>query len=77
MQKFRIYNAYKYTKNGQETVVIEALNVGKETRYPKKIFISVPEAEALLRSPLKEEFALGFNQKVLEVEEVYGLSDEN
>ena len=39
--------------------------------------MSVPEAEALLGSPLKEEFALGFNKKVLEVEEVYGLSDEN
>lgn len=76
MQKFRIYNAYKYTKNWQETVVIESLNVGKETRYPKKIFISVPEAEALLGSSLKDEFGLWFNQKVLEVEEVYGLSSD-
>lgn len=77
MQKFRIYNAYKYTKNGQETVVIEALNIGKESRFPKKVFISVSEAEALLGSSLKDEFGLWFNKKVLEVEEIYGLSDEN
>ena len=77
MQKFRIYNAYKYTKNGQETVVIEALNIGKETRFPKKVFMSVSEAEALLGSSLKDEFGLWFNKKVLEVEEIYGLSDEN
>lgn len=76
MQKFRIYNAYKYTKNGQETVVIEALNIGKETRFPKKVFLSVSEAENLLRSELKEEFGLGFNGKVLEMEEVYSLSDQ-
>lgn len=77
MQKFRIYNAYKYTKNGQETVVIEALNIGKESRFPKKVFMSVSEAEALLGSSLKDEFGLWFNKKVLEVEEIYGLSDEN
>lgn len=77
MQKFRIYNAYKYTKNGQETVVIEALNIGKESRFPKKVFMSVSEAEALLGSSLKDEFGLWFSKKVLEVEEIYGLSDEN
>lgn len=60
MQKFRIYNAYAYLdkKKNEKVVVVEALNIGKETRYPKKLFLTVPEAEALLGSELKEEFGL-------------------
>lgn len=78
MQKFRIYNAYAYLdkKKNEKVVVVEALNIGKETRYPKKLFLTVPEAEALLGSELKEEFGLWFNWKVLEMEEVYNLSDQ-
>ncbi len=78
MQKFRIYNAYAYLdkKKNEKVVVVEALNIGKETRYPKKLFLTVPEAEALLGSELKEEFGLWFNGKVLEMEEVYNLSDQ-
>lgn len=76
MQKFRIYNAYKFTKNNQETVVIEALNVGKETRFPKKVFMSVSEAENLLGEKLQDVFGLGFQGKILEMEELYSLSNE-
>lgn len=77
MQKFRIYNAYQYLdkKTNEKKVVIEALNVGKETRFPKKVFLTVPQAEQLLGSQLSEEFGLGFSGKVLVEESLYALED--
>lgn len=78
MEKFRIYNAVKFKdkKTNADVVLLECNNIGKETRFPKRIRLTVDEAVELLGEQLKDEFALGFNQKIIEVQELYRLTDE-
>ena len=79
LTEYRIFNAYKYEdkKTKEMRVVIEALNVGKETKFPKKVNLTLAEAQALLGAEFNEEaIGLGFRGKILEVEEIYAIWNE-
>lgn len=79
LTKYRVFNAYKYEdkKTKEMRVVIEALNVGKETRFPKRVNLTLAEAQAMLGSEFNAEaLGLGFRDKILEVEEVYAIWNE-
>lgn len=79
LTKYRIFNAYKYEdkKTKELKVVIEALNVGKETRFPKRVNLTLAEAQAMLGAEFNAEaIGLGFRDKILEVEEVYAIWNE-
>ena len=79
LTKYRVFNAYKYEdkKTKEMKVVIEALNLGRETRFPKRVYLSLAEAQAMLGAEFNAEtLGLGFRDKILEVEEVYGISNE-
>ena len=76
LTKYRVFNAYKYEdkKTKELRVIIEALNVGKETRFPKRVNLTLAEAQAMLGSEFNvETIGLGFRDKILEVEEVYAI----
>lgn len=79
MQKFRIYNAYVYeSKEKVKSVCIEALPVNRPARFPKKLFGSFDEMQELLNFEFDEEsVGLGLNWLILNLQEIYSLSEAN